>query len=203
MTSTGSTAAPEPAAQGALWRAFCPAYVAASVCEIDPAWLEARGIRALILDLDNTLVTWHSEEVEAEIGAWVERLLAGGFRLCIASNTHRPRRLARLAERLGVPFASGVAKPRRGGMRRAMALMDARPEETAVVGDQVLTDVLAGNRCGLLTILVTPISPREFAGTRLVSRRIERWLLQRFAARNWLRSLPGDVHRRDAETQRE
>src|SRR5262249_58892320 len=63
MTSTGSTAAPEPVAQAApagLWRAFCPAYLAASVCEIDPAWLEARGLRALILHLDNTLLPWHT-----------------------------------------------------------------------------------------------------------------------------------------------
>ena len=84
----------------------------------------------------------------------------------------------------------GVAKPRRGGLQRAMAAMGVRPEETALIGDQVLTDVWGGNRCELLTILVPPISPREFAGTRWVSRPIERWLLARFERNGWLVPLP-------------
>ncbi len=171
-------------------RDFCPRYTARSVADITPAVLDAHGIRAVILDLDNTLVAWHGEEVAREIEAWIVSLRAAGVRLCIASNTHRPARLKRLAERLGVQYASGVAKPRRGGFLRSMELMGSRREETAVIGDQLLTDIWGGNRCELLTFLVPPLSPREFIGTRVISRPIERTLLSYFAARGWLAPLP-------------
>src|SRR5262245_40926267 len=104
-------------------RVFCPRYTAAALEEITPEALARLGIRAVILDLDNTLVAWHGEEVEERVAAWVAGLRAAGFALCIASNTHRPARLRRLAERLGIGSVSGVAKPRRGGFRRAMAAM--------------------------------------------------------------------------------
>lgn len=178
-----------------MWRRFCPTYTAASLAEITPALLQELGIRGLVLDLDNTLVPWHVNELTEEVAAWVRAIQAAGIRLCIASNTHRPRRLKALAEQLGVLYASGVAKPRPGGFRRSIALMGIRPEETLVIGDQVLTDILGGNRCDLLTVLVPPLHPHEFIGTRCVSRPIERWLLARFTARGWLRPLSDLVER--------
>jgi HAD superfamily phosphatase (TIGR01668 family) len=185
--STAATGARDPARPPAgILRRLCPRYLAAAVGAIEPARLARHGIRAVILDLDNTLVPWHGDGVGEEIAAWIARLQAAGFRICIASNTHRPRRLRRLADHLQVTFAPGCAKPRRGGFLRAMERMGSRPEETAVIGDQVLTDIWGGNRCGLLTILVDPLSPREFIGTRLVSRPLERWLMARFRARGWL-----------------
>jgi HAD superfamily phosphatase (TIGR01668 family) len=197
-TSTNATEAPEPSAAfvGApaapgWWGQLCPRYTATALELITPAWLGAAGIRAVILDMDNTLVAWHEEDIRPEVESWIASLREAGFQLCVASNTHRPRRLRRLAGRLQVLCAPRVAKPRRGGFLRAMAAMGAAPGETAVVGDQVLTDIWGGNRCGLLTLLVSPLSPREFVGTRLVSRQIERWLLKRFAARGWLRAIEG------------
>jgi len=173
-----------------LWGGFCPRYTATSVCEITPELLTRLGIRAVILDLDNTLVPWHGEALDEAVEDWIRQLRAAGFRLCIASNTHRPGRLRRLAERLQVLYATRVAKPRRGGFVRAMAAMQALPEETAVIGDQLLTDIWGGNRCRLLTILVNPLSPKEFIATRVISRSVERWLLARFTARGWIRPLP-------------
>jgi len=196
MRSTSSTAEPDSPARALAapaarcWQRLCPRYVAASLHAVTPRLLERFGIRAVILDLDNTLVTWHGEEISDQVGAWVAALRSAGIEICIASNTHRPRRLRRLAERLSVRFATGVAKPRTGGLRRALAAMSAAPAETALIGDQLLTDIWGGNRCDLLTILVPPISPREFPGTRWISRPIERWLLARFGRSGWLRSLP-------------
>jgi HAD superfamily phosphatase (TIGR01668 family) len=196
MRSTGGMAGPEPVGSlvpvpAGFWSPFCPRYTASSVCEITPELLTRLGIRAVILDLDNTLVPWHGEALDEAVESWVRQLREAGFRLCIASNTHRPGRLRRLAERLQVLHATRVAKPRRGGFERAMAAMEARPEETAVIGDQLFTDIWGGNRCRLLTVLVNPLTPKEFIGTRLVSRSLERWLLARFTARGWLRPLSG------------
>lgn len=157
---------------------FCPTLRAAHVSEITPEFLVAQGKRALILDLDNTLVPWKGREVRPDIAAWISGLKAAGVRLCIVSNTHRPRRLQELAAILGVETVPSGGKPRRRGFLRALEVMGSTVEETAVVGDQVMTDIWGGNRCGLLTILVDPLSPVEFIGTRVVSRNVERVLLE-------------------------
>ena len=181
---------PELPLRAAGLRRLCPRYVAPSLHAITPTLLRRLGVRAVVVDLDNTLVTWHGEEIAAEVAEWVAAVRAVGIEICIASNTHRPRRLRRLAERLRVRYATGVAKPRPGGLRRALGEIGARAEEAALIGDQVLTDVWGGNRCEMVTILVPPISPREFTGTRWFSRPIERWLLARFEKLGWLEPLP-------------
>lgn len=162
-----------------LFRQFCPALRAAHVTEITPAFLEERKIRALVLDLDNTLVPWHGREIAPSVVEWIRILQEAGVRLCIVSNTHRPNRLKTLAMELGVDWVPSGGKPRRRGFYRAMAAMGVTAVETAVVGDQVMTDIWGGNRCGLLTILVDPLSPVEFWGTRVISRNVERLLLAR------------------------
>lgn len=157
---------------------FSPGLRAPSVAEITPAFLAARGIGALILDLDNTLVPWHGREVPPLVAEWIQEMTSAGIQLCIVSNTHRPGRLRELAAVLGVQHVPSGGKPRRGGFRRAMAAMGVTAEETAVVGDQLMTDIWGGNRSGCLTILVDPLSPVEFWGTRVINRYLERLLLR-------------------------
>lgn len=143
--------------------------VVVSVQDIDPEALRARGIEALLLDLDNTLVMWRSHDLRAEVSAWVARAREAGLRLCIVSNTSSVRRVEPVARQLGIPFAVRAAKPSRRAFRRAADLLDVSPEKAAVVGDQVFTDVLGGNRAGMLTILVNPINrDREFISTRMM-----------------------------------
>jgi HAD superfamily phosphatase (TIGR01668 family) len=77
-------------------------------------------------------------------------------------------------------------KPRRRAFRRALHIMELTSQETAVIGDQIFTDVLGGNRLGLYTILVTPISEKEFIWTRLM-RKLERFVLNYLKKRNMLR----------------
>jgi putative phosphatase len=158
---------------------FCPSLRAGGVVEVTPEFLAARGIRALILDLDNTLVPWHGREIAPGVEDWIRTMQAAEVKLCIVSNTHRPGRLKSLATSLGVQYVPSGGKPRRRGFYRAMEAMTAREGETAVIGDQLLTDIWGGNRCGLLTILVEPLSPVEFWGTRVISRNLERMLLKR------------------------
>jgi len=156
-----------------------PDIIVRHVSEITPELLQERGIRAVVSDLDNTLVCWHDDAIADPVLAWLETLRSAGIRVCLASNTQRLSRLNRLAERMGVLHVpSSARKPFTRGLRHALSLLESSPAETAMVGDQVLTDVLAGNRVGCTTILVTPLSQREFIGTRLISRPIERLLLR-------------------------
>ncbi|MBI3946475.1 MAG: YqeG family HAD IIIA-type phosphatase [Armatimonadetes bacterium] len=153
-----------------------PGLTAGSVPEIDVAALRERGIEALLLDLDNTLVRWRSREVPEEVLAWVRQASDAGLRLCIVSNAGSARRVAPVARRLGIPFLVRAAKPRRRGFRHAAARLKLPPERVAVIGDQVFTDVVGGNRAGMLTILVPPVDrSHEFVTTRLM-RLLERAL---------------------------
>jgi HAD superfamily phosphatase (TIGR01668 family) len=149
------------------------------VYEVPAETLAARGVRAVISDLDNTLVGWHEEDITAEISTWLKDLRDAGIKVCLASNTRRLPRLTRLATQWGVLHVPGNAgKPGTKGLEHALRLMEARPHEAAMVGDQLFTDIVAGNRLGLLTVLVNPLSPKEFIGTRLISRRLEQLVLR-------------------------
>jgi HAD superfamily phosphatase (TIGR01668 family) len=144
----------------------------------DDLW--ERGVRGIILDLDNTLCAWHSSEVSPERMAWLQRAKER-FKLCILSNTIKGRRLCRVGDTIGIPRLArwGLGrKPSGGGIRAALKVMGTRAEESAMVGDQVFADVLGGNRCGLLTVWIPVIDSREFISTRLV-RLPERWVLRR------------------------
>jgi HAD superfamily phosphatase (TIGR01668 family) len=148
-----------------IWRLLVPDGLAASVVSIDPDTLLDRGVRGVILDLDNTLVAWNRCEVGEPLREWLGRLRAAGVNACIVSNNTRSR-VETFCAQVGLPAVARAKKPRRRGFRLAMELLGTRPHETAVVGDQVWTDVLGGKRLGLHTILVRPVARREFVGTR-------------------------------------
>jgi HAD superfamily phosphatase (TIGR01668 family) len=164
---------------------FVPDEVVPSVTEIDLDALAARGIEGLIIDVDNTLLAYGVLEIDPERLAWARRAVER-FRVCLLSNSLRGRRMRWLSELLGVP---GLAvwdwnrKPFRGGLRRALVRTGTAPERTAMIGDQLISDMLGGNRVGLYTILVAPIHTREFVVTRYINRRLERMIRKRLAVR--------------------
>jgi hypothetical protein len=151
-----------------------------SVYEITPEWLEERRLRGLILDLDNTLVAYKSEDANPELEAWAARLHQAGVQGRLVSNA-LPERIKRWAERLGFPGVGVVgrgtaAKPFPGAFLRAARKMGLRRREIAVVGDQLFTDILGGNLIGAYTVLVTPISMNALPHTRF-TRTLERFVL--------------------------
>jgi uncharacterized protein len=146
-----------------------------NIFEIDIDQLEKQGIRGIITDMDNTLVPWSDRNVYPRLAEWFADLKARGFKLIIVSNNSKDRG-TQLAQELDIPAIWYAIKPRRRAFRTALQIMSLSPEQVAVVGDQVLTDVLGGNRLGLYTILVTPISEKEFIWTRL-TRLLERLIL--------------------------
>jgi len=179
-----------------MLRCFCPQLVVPSITALGSQFFRDRGLQAALLDLDNTLVLWHGTTIEPEIADWIRRMKDGGTRFCLASNTHRPRRLAELGEALGIPYELGVAKPGRAGLHRCLARLGTSPGATAMIGDQLFTDIWGGNRCGLFTILVRPLSPHEFIGTRMVSRPLERVVITELRRRGLIREhLPQETPR--------
>lgn len=152
-----------------------PSSQVSTVYDIDLTALRARGIRGVILDLDNTIVPWGAREVSPRLPLWIASARNADLQLCIVSN-NMGSRVTAIARRLGLPVVAGALKPRRRALRRALTVMGTTPEATALVGDQLFTDILGGNRLGLHTILVRPQGRKEFVLTRLV-RLVERFLL--------------------------
>mgnify|MGYP005837571779 CR=1 FL=1 len=159
-----------------LLGAFRPGMCVDGLKDIDLDDLRSRGIRALMLDLDNTILPWQDTAVPESSDRWVRRAKSLGFGVCIVSNTHNPKRLTRIASALGIPSVHRALKPRRRGFEQALRTVGCDPAAAAVVGDQILTDIVGGNLAGMFTILVRPMHPREFIGTKL-SRIVERLVL--------------------------
>ncbi|HWH70548.1 MAG TPA: YqeG family HAD IIIA-type phosphatase [Candidatus Sulfotelmatobacter sp.] len=153
-----------------------PAEYHRSIFEIDLERLQRKGFRAIMLDLDNTMVRWNHPDPTPGLMDWLSRVKAMGFAACIVSNNSGPR-VSEFAAKVGIPFISGASKPRRKGFREAMSRLGVLPEHTVVIGDQIFTDVLGGNRSGAYTVLVVPIDPREFFLTQIV-RKVERRVLK-------------------------
>ncbi|MFR2157121.1 MAG: YqeG family HAD IIIA-type phosphatase [Evtepia gabavorous] len=135
-----------------------PDFYFESIHAIDLARLRARGVRLLLADLDNTLVPYGVHTPTQPVRAWKQALDQAGITLFLLSNSRKPGRAQRFAEALGIPYEGHAGKPKVGGFQRAMARMGAAPEETAIVGDQIFTDIWGGNRAGVLTLLVHPSS---------------------------------------------
>lgn len=134
-----------------------PDEVYASIYDIDGAVLARRGITLLLADLDNTLAKYGQPEPDSALLAWKEGLAAEGVALFLLSNSRKPRRAEHFAKALGIPFLGHAGKPKSGGYLRAMERMGRTSAQTAMVGDQIFTDILGAKRAGILAIMVEPI----------------------------------------------
>lgn len=164
-----------------MLRWLVPYRYARVIEDVDPRALRADGIRGVILDLDNTIVPWKALQPTPAVQRWIAELLDSGVQACIVSNNFAGRVRA-VAERLRVPVVTGAIKPTPWAFRKAMRVMGTTAQQTALIGDQLFTDVLGGNLLGVRTILVDPLSAREFP-TTMVMRRIERLIRRRVLKR--------------------
>jgi len=141
-----------------------------TIYDIDLMELYSRGYRNLLLDIDNTITPWNSDEIPHKLRQWINQAHNIGFSICLFSNSNK-NRIIKIAQSLGVEAAPCRGKPLTLAFRKAIDFIKGTPENTIMIGDQIFTDILGGNRLNLYTILIKPISPKEFIGTK-----INRWL---------------------------
>ncbi|MCR3922659.1 MAG: YqeG family HAD IIIA-type phosphatase [Firmicutes bacterium] len=144
-----------------------PTEIVDSIYDIDLHLLKQKGIKGIITDLDNTLLAWRSREISTMLEQWVKEVREAGLKIAIVSNNSSSR-VEQLSAQLGVISIAKAIKPRRGAFRSIATQFNLTAQELAVVGDQLFTDILGGNRAGMYTILVTPISKHEFVGTKVM-----------------------------------
>jgi len=139
---------------------FLPKLFVESVYDIDLALLKENNIKGLILDVDNTLVAQYVATPDDKLISWINNLKENNIKMCIVSNGS-PKRVKVFNKDLNLHVISKARKPSKKGFLKALEIMDLGTNEVAVVGDQLFTDMLGGNRLNMFTILVKMIDPRE------------------------------------------
>ncbi|MBA9025513.1 YqeG family HAD IIIA-type phosphatase [Peribacillus huizhouensis] len=157
---------------------FLPNEHVKSIFEIKPEDLNKKGVKGIITDLDNTLVEWDRPSATPKLIEWFESMRNHGILVTIVSNNNETR-VKSFSEPLQIPFISLARKPMRRAFNRAVKQMGIKREEAVVIGDQLMTDVLGGNRGGFHTILVVPVVQTDGFWTKF-NRKIERRILAFF-----------------------
>ena len=152
-----------------------------SVMKLTVDILQEHNIKGLVLDVDETLVPITAMNASPELTLWVEEIKPV-VSLWLASNNLSETRIGRIAESLNLPYITGAAKPSRRKLRRAINAMNLLVEQVAMVGDRLFTDVLAGNRLGMFTILVEPMVDAGYALRKYPVRSFEVWVSQALGA---------------------
>lgn len=137
-----------------------------SIFTMDVDWLIERGIKGVLLDIDNTLITHQQKIPDEKVIKLIAFFKKNGIQTAIVSNATK-RRVDVFNEKLGLYARYRAFKPSNKGFLKAMTKLKLIPEETAVIGDQLFTDVRGGNRLGLTTILVEPLDVNEPITVRL------------------------------------
>lgn len=129
--------------------------------EITIKYLQDNKIKALILDVDNTLIDYQ-KHLEKSVIQWAKNLKEQGIKLYILSNTNQKEKVEKVAKALEIPYCNLAKKPFKTGFLKVQKELKEKAENIAVVGDQIFTDIIGGNRCRMFTILVEPINPKDF-----------------------------------------
>lgn len=145
---------------------FKPDYMIGRVSEIDVAFLMRAGVRALILDIDNTLAVPDKRDIPEDIAAWIVRMKESRIPMVLLSN-NTARRIQDFALQVDLPFVAKGGKPGVGGYRRAAQMLGQPLYRCAAVGDQLFTDVWGGNRAKMVTILTEPFAEDQTAFIKL------------------------------------
>ena len=124
-------------------------------------FLNKNKIKALILDVDNTLID-KQKILSEEIVKWTRELKGQGVKLYILSNSNDKEKLKNISKKLDIPYHRFAMKPLKRGFKKVQRELNEKPENIAIVGDQIFTDIIGGNRCKMFTILVDPIKENEF-----------------------------------------
>ncbi len=148
-----------------------------SVMTLTPEILEKYQLQGLVLDVDETLVPLKVAQASEELHQWVEQIRQVA-QMWLVSNNLSEARIGSIARALNLPYLYGASKPSRRKLRQAVNAMNLPVEQVGMVGDRLFTDVLAGNRLGMFTILVEPILPPAQAIESFGMRAVEVWMSQ-------------------------
>ena len=138
------------------------------ISDIDVSRLLSYNIRGVILDLDNTLVPWGSWDIPNKSREFIEKLKRAGIRCCLLSNTDKRDRAMFIGRELNLPVITNAFKPLPFSFLRAIKILGLKRDEVLSIGDQLFMDVFGSNIIGIRSILVRPLTNRDFVSTRIL-----------------------------------
>ena len=142
-------------------RLLAPSRTARAITDLSVEELSRSGVRCVLVDRDNTCVPRDTGQAPREVLEWLAAARAAGMKTCMVSNNFHSREVEASAAELGCDVVHHAMKPAPFAVRRALAIAGCAPEEAVLVGDQVFTDVVAGNLAGVNTVLVDPQSSSD------------------------------------------
>ena len=138
-----------------------PAFVTDKLTDVTPEFLKQQGIDLLMLDFDNTIVPDTTSVATEEMDAWIKNILASDLKVCVVSNSHKDR-VKIFCGHYGMDCITHAKKPFSKGIRQCLERYNIPAERAALVGDQIFTDTLGANGCGVRPILVRVIDNHNF-----------------------------------------
>ncbi|MBR4110787.1 MAG: YqeG family HAD IIIA-type phosphatase [Clostridia bacterium] len=123
--------------------------------------LDRHNVKGILLDVDNTLIDYH-KNLSDKIVKWVQEAKNKGFKICILSNSNKEEKIKKVADALEIKYIMFARKPLQAGFKKAINLLELKPENIAMIGDQVFTDVLGANIANMVSVYVDPIDRKEY-----------------------------------------
>jgi len=157
---------------------FYPNLYIENVQKITIEYLKQKEIKALILDVDNTLIDFYKNMPEG-IEQWCKNLKKEGIKFCILSNSNHEEKVKMVANKLEIHYIFFAMKPFKKGFKKAAEYLKEKPENIAAVGDQIFTDIVGANRSKMKSILVKPIKEKDLLITK-IKRPIENFVISKY-----------------------
>ncbi|MDR1925988.1 MAG: YqeG family HAD IIIA-type phosphatase [Planctomycetaceae bacterium] len=157
---------------------FCPDMIVEGVVDLTLARLESLGVESLLLDVDCTLKRYGSVQLLAGVSDWLVSMKEAKIGLYLVSNGGGSR-IKKFAESIQIPYVAPALKPFPFAIRSVIRTMNFKKKSTAIVGDQLFTDILAGKFAAIKTILVRPHGEDEEPWFARLKRPIEKLFIKR------------------------
>lgn len=159
-----------------------PDFYCKNIKDVDIERLKENNIKGIVLDVDNTLIDLDHKLLEGA-EEWCNNLKKQDIKFCILSNSNKKEKVKKVSKKLDIPYIYFGTKPLKRGFKKASETLKLPYKELAIIGDQILTDIIGGNRCKMYTILVEPISKREIFITS-IKRGLENKIIKQYVKKH-------------------
>lgn len=166
---------------------YKPTWMVEAVYKITPAQLKKLGIKAVLTDLDNTLIAWNNPDGTEELFTWILEMRNAGIPVVVVSNNNSER-VARAVKKFELLYVARALKPLPLGINKAKKMLDLADEEIIMIGDQIMTDIRGANSAGIRSVLVKPIIETDSWKTkfnRFWERKIMSYLVKKHPDMDW------------------
>lgn len=162
-----------------MYRYFAPDFYFDTFDKVSVEFLIEQKIDTLLLDVDNTLAPYEQADPDERILKWLSSLSQNGIKYAFVSNNESTDRIDRFNKNIKAPAFARSAKPFFRNAKKALKILNSKRENTAIMGDQIFTDVCAGKWHGMRAILVPPIKDKTTLFFR-IKRKLEKPIMKRF-----------------------